>query len=100
MSRLEEARHFREVFGQEMLDNISRYGFIKKQLWSMQLDLIKKRQQNFLKQLTKFTLTQKTIGDEKSYSKNSAILSSFATNLLLLLTLIWTRLYVAFTNQI
>ena len=40
MTRLEEARHFREVFGQEMLENISNYGFIKKKLWSMQLDLI------------------------------------------------------------
>ena len=48
MSRLEEARHFREVFGQEMLDNISRYGFIKKQLWSMQLDLIEEEAAEFL----------------------------------------------------
>ena len=48
MSRSEEARHFREVFGQEMLDNISRYGFIKKQLWSMQIDLIKEEAAEFI----------------------------------------------------
>tara|TARA_Y100000401_G_scaffold15995_1_gene10853 strand:- start:8468 stop:8905 length:438 start_codon:yes stop_codon:yes gene_type:complete len=41
MSRLEEARLFREAFGQEILPNISHYGFIKKKLWSMQLDLIR-----------------------------------------------------------
>ena len=48
MSRLEEARVFRETFGQEILDNISRYGFIKKQLWQMQLDLIEEESAEFL----------------------------------------------------
>ena len=48
MSRLEEARIFRETFGQEILDNISRYGFIKKQLWNMQTDLIEEEAAEFL----------------------------------------------------
>ena len=48
MSRLEEARRFREVFGQEMLQNISHYGFIKKKLWDMQCDLVEEEAAEFL----------------------------------------------------
>ena len=48
MSLLEQARKFREVFGQEILPNISRYGFIKKQLWDMQTRLIKEEASEFL----------------------------------------------------
>ena len=48
MSRLDEARSFRETFGQEMLDNISRYGFIKQKLWTMQIDLIEEEAAEFL----------------------------------------------------
>ena len=48
MSRLEEARRFREVFGQEICSNISTYGFIKKKLWSMQCALIKEESTEFL----------------------------------------------------
>ena len=48
MSRMNEARRFREVFGQEMLPNISHYGFIKKKLWNMQLDLIEEEAAEFL----------------------------------------------------
>ena len=48
MSRLEEAKRFREVFGQEICDNISRYGFIKKKLWSMQCALIEEESKEFL----------------------------------------------------
>lgn len=40
MTLLEQAKKFREIFKQESLDNISRYGFIKKQLWDMQFSLI------------------------------------------------------------
>ena len=47
MSRLEEARRFREVFGQEILNNISTYGFINKRLWDMQLDLIMEESNEF-----------------------------------------------------
>ena len=48
MSRLEEARQFRQVFGQEMLENISHYGFIKQKLWDMQIDLIEEECAEFL----------------------------------------------------
>ncbi len=48
MSLLEQARKFREVFGQEILPNISRYGFIKKQLWDMQTRLVKEEAAEFL----------------------------------------------------
>ena len=48
MSRMNEARRFREVFGQEMLSNISHYGFIKKKLWNMQTDLIEEEAAEFL----------------------------------------------------
>ena len=48
MSRLQEARQFREVFGQEMLENISHYGFIKQKLWDMQIDLIEEEAAEFL----------------------------------------------------
>ena len=48
MSRLEEARQFREVFGQEMLQNITHYGFIKQKLWNMQIDLIEEEAAEFL----------------------------------------------------
>ena len=40
MTLLEQARKFREIFNQETLDNISQYGFVKKQLWDMQFSLI------------------------------------------------------------
>jgi len=48
MSLLEQARKFREVFNQECLPNISRYGFIKKQLWDMQSRLIREEAGEFL----------------------------------------------------
>ena len=48
MSRLSEAKAFREVFGQELLPSISRFGFIKKQLWDMQLGLINEEAVEFI----------------------------------------------------
>ena len=48
MSLLDQARKFREIFGQETLPNISRYGFIKKKLWDMQVQLIKEEAVEFL----------------------------------------------------
>ncbi len=48
MSLLEQARKFRQVFGQEILPNISRYGFIKKQLWDMQTRLVREEASEFL----------------------------------------------------
>lgn len=44
---LEQAIAFRHAFGQEMLDNISRYGFIKQQLWKMQLELVDEEHAEF-----------------------------------------------------
>ena len=47
MTLLEQACKFREIFDQEILPNISRYGFIKKKLWDMQTRLIKKNLMSF-----------------------------------------------------
>jgi len=48
MTLLEQARQFREIFNQEILENISRFGFIKKGLWDMQLRLIAEEGQEFM----------------------------------------------------
>ena len=48
MSLQEQARQFREVFKQETLDNISQFGFIKKQLWDMQVGLIEEESKEFI----------------------------------------------------
>ena len=48
MTLLKQARRFREIFDQETLDNISRYGFIKKKLWDMQVGLITEEAREFL----------------------------------------------------
>ncbi len=48
MKLLEQARKFREAFGQEILDAVSRYGFIKGQLWNMQMSLIKEEHAELL----------------------------------------------------
>ena len=43
----EQARTFREAFGQELHANISHYGFIKKKLWDMQIGLIDEEHKEF-----------------------------------------------------
>lgn len=48
MTLLKQARRFREIFDQETLDNISRYGFVKKKLWDMQVGLICEESKEFL----------------------------------------------------
>ena len=48
MKLLEQAIKFRETFGQEILSNISRFGFIKKNLWDMQRALILEEGSEFL----------------------------------------------------
>ena len=48
MTLLEQAIKFRETFGQEILSNISRFGFIKKRLWDMQRALILEEGSEFL----------------------------------------------------
>ena len=40
---------FREIFGQEILDNIASCGFVKKKLWDMQIELIREEYHEFLK---------------------------------------------------
>ena len=47
MTLLNEAQLFRKAFGQEMLDNISNTGFIKKRLWDMQVGLIAEEAKEF-----------------------------------------------------
>ena len=42
-----QAQQFREIFGQEILDNISHCGFIKKKLWDMQVGLIEEESKEF-----------------------------------------------------
>lgn len=48
MTLLEQAKAFRNAFGQEILDNISRFGFIKSSLWNMQKRLIVEEANEFL----------------------------------------------------
>ena len=48
MSLGDQAKTFREVFNQEMLENISRCGFVKKRLWDMQVELIREEAREFL----------------------------------------------------
>ena len=48
MTLLEQAIDFRKVFFQEILNNLSRYGFIKKKLWDMQVRLIHEEASEFL----------------------------------------------------
>ena len=44
----DQARVFRDTFEQESLPNISRYGFIKKSLWDMQVGLVNEESCEFL----------------------------------------------------
>ena len=48
MGLMDQAKQFREVFNQEILENISRYGFIKKKLWDMQISLVNEEAVEFL----------------------------------------------------
>lgn len=49
MTLLEQARKFREAFGQEILDSVSRYGFVKSKLYQMQTSLVAEEATEFLK---------------------------------------------------
>lgn len=49
MTLLEQAREFREAFGQEILDQVSRYGFVKSKLYQMQTSLVAEEATEFLK---------------------------------------------------
>ena len=48
MTLQDQATAFRQTFNQECLTNISHYGFIKKQMWDMQCDLIEEEAAEFL----------------------------------------------------
>lgn len=48
MTLLEQARKFREAFGQEMLKCVSRYGFVKSKLYQMQTSLVAEESKEFL----------------------------------------------------
>ena len=48
MTLQNEALEFRRVFKQEILENISHYGFIKKKLWDMQVGLIQEECNEFV----------------------------------------------------
>ena len=43
----DHGKAFREIFGQEILDNISHFGFVKKKLWDMQVGLISEESREF-----------------------------------------------------
>ena len=44
----DQALAFRQVFNQEILENISNYGFIKKKLYDMQVELVREEAREFL----------------------------------------------------
>ena len=48
MTLQDQATAFRRTFNQECLPNISHYGFVKKQMWDMQCDLIEEEAAEFL----------------------------------------------------
>ena len=48
MTLQNQAIAFRQTFNQECLPNISHYGFVKKQMWDMQCDLIEEEAAEFL----------------------------------------------------
>ena len=48
MTLLEQARSFRAAYDQEMLEALTKFGFIKRKLWSMQLELIEEEAAEFL----------------------------------------------------
>ena len=48
MSRQDEALEFRRIFKQPVLNNISNYGSIKRELWDMQVGLINEESCEFL----------------------------------------------------
>jgi len=48
MTLLEQAIAFREAFNQEMLEGMTRYGFVKERLFKMQAALIAEESNEFL----------------------------------------------------
>ena len=48
MTLLEQAIAFREAFNQEILQGMTRYGFVKERLFNMQAGLIEEESKEFL----------------------------------------------------
>lgn len=48
MTLIEQAKIFRESFGQEILSGLTRFGFLKLKLWNMQIGLIEEEAAEFL----------------------------------------------------
>jgi NTP pyrophosphatase (non-canonical NTP hydrolase) len=48
MTLLEQAEQFRQAFNQEMLEGMTRYGFVKERLFNMQAGLIAEESNEFL----------------------------------------------------
>ena len=68
----EQARVFRETFNQEMLESVSRYGFIKKQLWDMQVGLINEESCEFLE------AAEELYADPEDHKKRVALLKELS----------------------
>ena len=82
MTLQDQARAFRETFNQECLFNISHYGFIKKKMWDMQVDLIKEEAAEFVEAAGEcFADPENVQTGERNSSKSCLILSLFAINL-------------------
>ena len=54
MTLIEQAKVFRESFGQELLSGFTRFGFLKLKLWNMQLGLIEEEAAEFLEAADEF----------------------------------------------
>tara|TARA_Y200000002_G_scaffold328223_1_gene291714 strand:+ start:80 stop:517 length:438 start_codon:yes stop_codon:yes gene_type:complete len=72
MSRLDEAIRFREVFEQEICNNISNFGFIKKKLWAMQCALIDEESKEF------FEAADEVFADPENNKRREELLKELA----------------------
>ena len=72
MSLGEQAEVFRETFRQEILPNFSRYGFIKKQLWDMQVGLIKEESAELLEAVDELYADPENVGRRTDVVKELA----------------------------
>tara|TARA_Y100000401_G_scaffold115271_1_gene118691 strand:- start:16595 stop:16999 length:405 start_codon:yes stop_codon:yes gene_type:complete len=101
MTLLEQARKFRQAFGQEILKAVSRYGFVKSKLWHMQMSLIKeehaelikaadelyadpenpKRREEFLKELADSVFVQYQLAAAFGFDLDTAMDRIFESNM-------------------
>ena len=82
MTLIEQAKVFRESFGQELLSGFTRFGFLKLKLWNMQLGLIEEEAAEFLEAADEFEDdcqdTQKAINVLKELSDLVFVCYQFA----------------------